>query len=244
MQALFFVLVALIIGVGFYIGWHLKQKRREELTALASRLGMIFAASDPFGIDDVMPHQMFSMGDGRGCENVMWGTWSGMPVTAFDYWYYTESTDSEGHTTRTYHRFTGAMTYVPADCHHLVITKENLLTRMADGLGFRDIQFETGEFNTSWQVKCPDRKFASDFVDQRMMEWLMYAGTQWSFEVVGRIALVYCRKLGTSEIPALLGCLKAFRDKIPPVVSDLYPLPPNPAQMPGAGPIGDTAAQG
>lgn len=219
------VVLAILAAIAIaYFSWLAKKKRREETFALAKSMGLQYDAGDPFNIDETMPHQLFSLGDGRDCENVMWGMWEGRPVTAFDYWYYTESTDSEGHTSRTYRRFSCAMTQVPAACPGLVVTGENLFTRMADSLGFRDIELETEEFNRAWQVKCPDRKFATDFIDQRMMQWLMYAGTSWSFEVAGPIVLVYAKKLPTSEIPNLLRCLKAFCEKIPRVVWDLYPL--------------------
>lgn len=233
MQVLVVLLVIVAVGTIGYVSYYARKKRREETMALATRLGLTYSTNDPFAIDDAMPHNLFRLGDGRGCENVMWGTWNEMPVTEFDYWYYTESQDSEGRTSRTYHRFSCAMTYVNADCRPLIITKENLFTRMADGLGFRDIEFELEEFNRAWQVKCPDKKFASDFVDQRMMQWLMHAGTAWSFELVGPIAIAYTRKMAISEIPTLLACLRAFRDKMPRVVSDLYPAGEPRVPMPG-----------
>ena len=236
MQPLVLILVLLVVGSVAYFSYYLRKKRRDETAALAARLGLTYSAADTFAIDETMPHRLFSLGDGRGCENVMWGTWNEMPVTEFDYWYYDESTDSDGQTTRTTHRFSCAMTYVNAGCPPLIISKENLFTRLADGLGFRDIEFETDEFNRAWQVKCPDRKFANDFIDQRMMQWLMHAGPSWSFEVVGRIALVYSGKLSIPEIPTLLACLRAFRDKIPRVVEDLYPLPAPAPGFPGARP--------
>lgn len=234
MQVLVIILIVLVVGAAAYGSYYVRKKRREETLALAARLGLQYSAGDPFAIDDAMPHQLFSLGDGRGCENVMWGTWNEMPVTEFDYWYYNESTDSDGNTSRTYHRFSCAMTYVNANCRPLIITKENLFTRMADGMGFRDIEFELEEFNRAWQVKCPDRKFANDFIDQRMMQWLMHAGTSWSFELVGPIAMAYTRKMPIAQIPTLLACLRAFRDKMPRVVSDLYPGGAPTAPIPGS----------
>ncbi len=227
--ALVLLIILAVIAIAYY-SYLRKKKRQEEISALATRLGLRYDPGDPFFIDETMSHRLFSLGDGRDCENVVWGAWEGIPVTAFDYWYYTESTDSDGHTSRSYHRFSCAMTEFPAACPPLIVTPENLFTRMADGLGFRDIEFEDEDFNRTWQIKCGDPKFANDFIDQRMMAWLQYAGSGWSFEVCGPIVLAYCRKLPTNQVMNLLQCLKAFTQKIPRVVTDLYP-----DQRPGRG---------
>ncbi|MGH2829461.1 MAG: hypothetical protein ACRDJM_03150 [Actinomycetota bacterium] len=224
------ILFIVAVGAIAYGSWYLRKKRREAVAALAARLGMNYDQGDPFALDETLPHRLFSLGEGRDCENVIWGTWQGLPVCAFDYWYYTTSTDSEGHTSRTYHRFSCATVRVALDCAPLLVTGENLFTRLADGLGFHDIEFELEEFNRAWQVKCPDPKFANDFIDQRMMAWLMHAGTGWSFEVAGPVALAYCKKMSTAEIPTLLACAKQFCERIPRVVADLYPAPGGPAQ--------------
>lgn len=234
MPAALFVLIPLAFGAIFYASWYLKKKRREEIGAVAQRLGLTYDSGDPFSLDESLPHRLFSMGDGRDCENCMWGSWEGLSVCQFDYWYYTESTDSDGSHSRTYHRFSCLAVRIPLQCANLVVTGENLFTRMADGLGFRDIDFETEEFNRTWQVKCQDRKFANDFVDQRMMAWLMHAGTKWSFELAGPVALIYTHKLRPAEIPLLLQCAKQFLERIPRVVLDLYPAVGGPAATAGS----------
>lgn len=210
-----------LILVIFLVNQHLKKVRQQELAAVAKRLGMQYAADDPFGLDD-LPFHLFSLGDGRGCENVLWGTWKGLDLRLFDYWYYEESTDSEGHTSRSYHRFTCAVTPVPVRCAHLTIGRENLFTRLADHIGFRDIEFESEEFNRAFNVKGEDRKFATDLVDARMMEWLLYAGTEWSFETSGSLVLCATGRLSPAELPRVAGCVKGFLEHIPRVVHELY----------------------
>lgn len=232
-----FIVFAAIIAVGLVFGsWYLKKKRREEIAAVATRLGLQYDSGDPFSLDERLPHHLFSLGDGRGCENVMWGTWEGLSCSEFDYWYYTESSSSNGGNTRSYHRFSCLTVRVPVQCAPLIVTGENLFTRLADGLGFHDIEFELEEFNRAWQVSCPDRKFANDFVDQRMMAWLMHAGTGWSFELAGPIAVIYCGKVKPREIPVLFRCAKQFLERIPAVVSALYPAAGGPAAAAGGSP--------
>lgn len=224
MPAIIIIVLGLgLIGFVIYYSYQMKLKRREELATLAAKWGMQYSAADPFAIDVMMPHRLFSMGDGRGCENVVWGVWQTMPATVFDYWYYDESTDSDGTRSRSYHRFSCMLTQIPARCPSLVISGENLFTRMADSLGFRDIEFETEEFNRAWQIKGPDRKFANDLIDQRMMAWLMHAGNNWSFELEDSIVLVHSGKMKPAELTHLLECGKAFVSKIPKIIWDLYP---------------------
>jgi hypothetical protein len=103
-----------------------------------------------------------------------------------------------------------------------MVSPENLLTRMAGGLGFDDIQFETEEFNRTFNVRCPDRKFANDFIDQRMMAWLQSQAWGWSFEVHGGYLLAYTKRRKPMELTPLLGAIKGLREHIPRVVYDLY----------------------
>jgi hypothetical protein len=105
-----------------------------------------------------------------------------------------------------------------------------VLTRLADALTFLDIQFESEDFNRAFNVKSPDKKFANDFVDARMMQWLLQNGHGTAFEIMGDRLLSYRRKLSPMEIVTLLGISNAFLDHVPRVVYSLYsrpaPLPP------------------
>jgi hypothetical protein len=217
--------VFIVVGGGIaYLSYYLKKKRQQELAFAAKQLGMQFALTDPF---DTLaePFDLLSKGDGRGVENVMWGTWQDTECRLFDYWYYEESTDSKGNRSRTYYRFSCVMSPVEAACSHLTLGRENIFTRMGDHLGFRDIELESEEFNRAFTVRSPDRKFAVDFCDARMMEWLMGHGEGYGFEVVGDRLLASCKRLGPTELIPLLGSMKGFRDQIPRVVYSLYPKP-------------------
>ena len=217
-----FVLGLAIIGAVAYLSYLSKQKRIQALASAASQLGLQFSRADPFGIL-AEPFQLLRKGDGQGVENVMWGTWQGLEVRQFDYWYYEESTDSRGSRSKTYYRFNCVICPIDASCAHLTIDHENLFTRLADALSFHDIQFESDEFNKKYQVKCRDRKFANDFIDARLMRWLLQHGEGFSFEAAGDELLCAHRRLQPTELIPLLGSAKAFRDEIPHVVFDLYP---------------------
>ena len=74
-------------------------------------------------------------------------------------------------------------------------------------------------------MKSPDKKFANDFVDARMMQWLLQNGKGTAFEIMGDRLMSYRRKLSPMEIVTLLGLSKAFLDRVPKVVYSLYARP-------------------
>ena len=220
------IVIVFLVGAGgiAYLGYYLKKRRQQGLAFAATQLGMRFALTDPF---DTLsePFELLRKGDGRGVENVMWGVWGGVECRLFDYWYYEESTDSKGNRSRSYSRFSCVMSPVDAACSPLTIARENVFTRLGDHLGFRDIELESEEFNRTFTVKSSDRKFAVDFCDARMMEWLLAHGEGFGFEVVGDRLLASCRRRSPTELIPLLGTMKGFRARIPSVVFSLYPKP-------------------
>jgi hypothetical protein len=218
---LFFLFLLVAIGVAVY-AYYAKLQRQKEMGALARNQGLAFSIQDPF---DTLgePFALLDEGDGRGVENVIWGFWHDLEIRAFDYWYYEESTDSNGRRSKTYHRFDCVLFTVDARCPRLEIAGENVLTRIADALTFRDIEFESEEFNRRFNVRGIDRRFATAFCDARMMEWLLHHGDGYSFEVVGDRLLCWCRRLRPAGIVPLIGTAKAFREQIPDVVRSLYP---------------------
>ena len=220
--ALILVLGLLAMSLVAWFSFMAKRKRRQGFALMATQLGFEYSPQDPFGIL-AEPFALFEKGDGRGVENVLWGRWQDLDVRLFDYWYYDETTDSKGNRRRTYYRFDCVIAPVEAACSRLVIEHENLGTRIANALTFHDIQFESEEFNKAFYVKSPDAKFANDFVDARMMDWLLASGKGFSFEVDGGELLCSCRKVAPTAIVPLLGTAKAFREHIPRVVASLYP---------------------
>lgn len=136
------------------------RKRREDLFAFATHRGWGYARTDPFGMVN-LGFSLFRKGEDRGCENVMWGTHQQMAFKEADYWYYTESTDSKGHTSRSYSYLSVCLVDVGAWLPRVSISRENVFTRLADHLSFRDIEFESGEFNKEFQVKAEDRALLS-----------------------------------------------------------------------------------
>jgi hypothetical protein len=156
-------------------------------------------------------------------ENVIWGKWQGTPLHAFDYWYYEETTNSKGQTSRSYSRFECVVVPVDASCPPLTIDHENLFTRLADHLAMHDIEFESDEFNKAYNVKGGDERFATAFIDARMMAWLLAHGGGFAFEVSGSHLLVACRRLDPMAMTPVLGTARDFLAQVPGVVFSMYP---------------------
>jgi hypothetical protein len=222
-EVLWIVGILAVAVASIVVGLYLKAKRREAFRAFALQHGLQYAEGDPFDLVG-WPFSLFRRGDGRGIENVMWGDWKGQPMQAFDYWYYTETTDSQGRRSRSYHRFSCALVDVPASFPHLEIGREGLFTRLADHLGMEDIEFELPEFNRRYNVKAKDRKFAYELLDNRMLAWLVDFDQGLAFEVVGNRVLAYGPRVKPPGLLGLIATAAMFRDHIPRVAWTLYPV--------------------
>lgn len=214
-------LAVLVVAGGAALSYYLKRKRRNELAAMARQLGLEFWPADPQNCLG-LPFKLLTKGDGRGVENVMRGTWQDVALREFDYWYYEESSDSEGRRSRTYYRFSCAVAEIEAFCSPLTAYRENLFTRLADHMALRDIELESDEFNRKFNVKCEDRRFANDFLDARMMQWLIGVDGDFQFEASGKWLLCFSKRRRPTELIPLLGTLKQFRERVPRVVYELY----------------------
>ncbi len=223
MEILGFLAVLAVAIISIAVSLHLKAKRREAFRLFALQHGLQYAQGDPAGLLG-WPFTLFRRGDGRGIDHVLRGTWRNTPMHAFDYWYYTESTDSKGHRSRSYRRFSCVVIEVPAAFPHLEVAREGLFTRLADHLGMEDIEFESPEFNRRYNVKSKERRFAYELLDSRMLEWLVNFDQGLAFEVMGNRVLAYGPRIKPTGLLGLLGTAAMFRDHIPRLAWSLYPV--------------------
>ncbi len=232
----YLLVVAIVAGIGLILwySYYRKQQRREGLASFAAQYQMEYSRQDPFGLLD-HDFRLLRMGDGRGCENVLSGSWQAMPVREADYWYYTESKDSNGRTSKSYKYFSVVIADLDGMLPYVSIQKESLFTKLADHLGFHDLDFESDDFNREFQVKAEDRQFAYKLIDARMIRWLLSTGGTFGFECRGENLLVYCHRLKPTALVPLFGTAKAFHDHVPSLVWHDYgtkpetiPVPPEP----------------
>ena len=55
----------------------------------------------------------------------------------------------------------------------LIIEPEGFFSKIAQAIGFDDIDFESLEFSKRYKVKSPDKKFAYDVCNAQMIDYLL-----------------------------------------------------------------------
>jgi hypothetical protein len=161
---------AVAIAVGGYL---LEQKRRERLMQFALKRGWQYTGEVP-ALCDRWPGTPLGKGDHPRARNVLSGTESGRPFTAFDYTYETHSTDSKGNRTTTTHRW--MITVVPMQGYlgRVEVVPEGVMDRMAGAVGLvQDIDLESEDFNRRFRVSATSPKLASDVLTPRTMQYLL-----------------------------------------------------------------------
>jgi hypothetical protein len=213
----------LVFGGGLWFQYRMRQKRRQELAAIAQSQGFQFSGDDPERTTD-LPFGLFQKGRRRGTENVMWGTHHDLPIKVFDYWYYEEQSDGRGGRNRQYFRFTCAIITIGASCPPLRIGHEGFFSRIGNAMGFKDVELEYDDFNRAYRVHCDDQKFAFSLLDGQMMEWLLQEREFKAIEVSGPWVLLAAGKLPTDQWLALASFAENFNAHIPRVVFSTWPV--------------------
>lgn len=192
------------------------RKRREDLAALAGRLGLSFSPdsnsdmADRFGFLDGL-----AQGSNRYAFNVLQGSFNAHPVVAFDYHYETHSTDNKGRRQTHHHYFSCFVLTLPLSFPELRIYREGMFSKIGQFLGFDDIDFESAEFSSTYCVRSKEKKFAYDVCNPRMIEYLL-ANRDLNIEVEGNaLALAFGSILSAAEIEANLGRLTEVRSRFP-----------------------------
>jgi hypothetical protein len=212
-----FLWVLVLVGAIGVVGVLRARRRSAELRSMAVQFGLAYSPLVPPDLQAI-PFPIFSRGDKRRFRNLLAGRWGGIELREFDLAIVESDSDRGGSTTW----YSCAVTEIPAWCETLTIKAETLATRVASHLGAAEVPFESEQFDRTFSVSCRDPRFASAFVDARMMAWLLAHGRGWTFEVTGRSVLCYRKLVHPQELIPLLGTLRGFCDHIPRVVAELY----------------------
>lgn len=172
---LLFVLVFVAI-IAFAIISHIQEKkRREALRQIATQLGFRFSPSKNRSLASRFGFlEKLERGRNRYAYNIMEGTATdGSPACLFDYHYETKSRDSKGRTKTHHHYYSVFTLMLPQPFPELIIEPEGFFAKIAQALGFDDIDFESVEFSKRYKVKSPDKKFAYDVCNAQMIDYLL-----------------------------------------------------------------------
>ena len=216
MEPLIIVLIVLgVIGVAVIAAIQAK-KRREAMATLASRLGLSYRPEKNRHIDDefrFLTHM--GTGSNRYASNMIEGHWRGHEIRAFDYHYETYSTNSKGHRQTHHHHVSFFVMSMPKWFPELTITQESFFSKMAQFVGYDDIDFESAEFSKKFCVRSGDKKFAYDICHTRMMEYLLQ-NTDLSVEIENHcLAIFFNRLLSVEQIEHNLVRLVEIREQFP-----------------------------
>lgn len=214
----------ILIFVGFLIlagglaiyGVIRERKRREAFAKMAQHLGMTYHGgrdyrlATRFGFLDKL-----AKGQKRYAFNTLSSQYRGQEVHAFDYHYETHSHDSKGRRQTHHHYLSCFVLVLPRSFPELTIAREGLFSKIAQAVGYDDIDFESHEFSRRFCVRSKDKKFAYDFCHARMIEYLL-ENPDLNIEVdIDTLALVFDRRLAVDEIPRNLERLQTIRDLMP-----------------------------
>lgn len=175
MEFLVIILLFVVVGIAFYYRSPAERKRRDALAALATELGWEFKPSENVTLDEeYMRFEIFRFGESHYAYNTLSGQISidGRIYNAKmgDFVFYANA----GSKSATTSRFSYLILHLPfKNVSNLLIRREGIVDRISQGAGINDIDFESVKFNKRYFIKSPDKKFAYDVIDPRMMEFLM-----------------------------------------------------------------------
>ncbi|UCD49146.1 MAG: hypothetical protein JSW27_16625 [Phycisphaerales bacterium] len=216
MQVVIIVAIVALIIVGAIMGHIAAQKRREAMFALAHRLGLRFDQSKD---RDLARRFQFldklRQGSNRYAFNTLSGSYQDHDVTAFDYHYETHSSDSKGRRQTHHHYFSFFVLRLPTTFPELTIGPEGFFSKIAQAVGYDDIDFESHEFSRKFCVRSKDKKFAYDVCNARMIEYLL-ANPDLVIEIeLDSLAIAFNRRLKPEQIEPNLQRLVAVRSLMP-----------------------------
>jgi uncharacterized protein DUF3137 len=161
----------------------------------------------------------FDTGSRRRARNVITGTESGRPFTAFDYSYETESHDTKGRTSKATHRYAVYAVHLPAYLPSLEVSPEAVFGHLATAVGLTtDIDLESEDFNRRFRVRAEDRKFATDVLSPRTMQYLLSVPPA-AWRVQGTDIVRWEEgRLDPADVPVSAAILDRVADGIPTFV--------------------------
>jgi hypothetical protein len=212
------VVFLLALGGGlFWLGRRFRVlPRRASFGDQADALSFHAEPGDPQRLLEE-PFALFRWaGSVRAVENTATGTHGGRPTTIADYWF--APTGAERYDD--YERYTCVIVDADEGWSDLSVVPERLASRTLGALGLRDQELESEAFNRAFHVRAAEPRFASAFVDARMMAWLLERDGV-GFEILGGRLLLFRRRTTVSldDLAATLDLYVAFRARIPGVVT-------------------------
>jgi len=196
--------------------------RRGSFADQAKEAGLRSQAGDPFGMLASRFELFHQAASARAVENTAWGIRRSREIVVADYWYAPDSNPSRDEV----RRFVGVIDTARPEWPDITVEPADggSIARDAVG-GHGDVDLESERFNRAFEVRASDRAFASAMLDARMMEWLLLEPPGVGFEIAaGRLMVFGPRdRASLDDLAEGLRRFDAFLDRVPPVLSSLFP---------------------
>jgi len=205
-----FVFIA-IFAIVAVLGYISSLKRREAMAAVATKLGLQFMpGKDRYMAKRYRFLDKLRRGSSRYAFNVLSGSYQGHEVLIFDYHYKTGSGKNTHH-----HYLSFFILYLPISFPELIIGPEGIFSKIAQAVGYDDIDFESHEFSRKFCVRSKDKKFAYDVCNARMIEYFL-SNTDLSIEIEDKVmAISFSSRLSPERIEPNLNRLITVRSLLP-----------------------------
>jgi len=199
------------IIVAGIIAYVVTNRRRDAVAAVARKLGLRFRA---LANRDIVRRYHFlnklHKGSDRYAFNILSGNYKEHDVILFDYHYQTGFGDNSQQ-----HYLSFFILRLSTSFPELIICPEGILSKIANSIGFDDIDFESYEFSRRFCVRSQDKKFAYDVCNARMIDYLL-SNDDLCIEIEGQaMAIYFDTRLSPEHIEPNLNRLIAIRSLMP-----------------------------
>lgn len=237
------------VGLWMIRSMVLHRGRAAQIRRHATAASMKYSDQDPHGLSRIR-FRHFANGEGQGwsASNVITAQGrDGLRAHGFDAvsWseydvevsaggersYQRRRVGSErtgfSHTVRRHQGATrsAAVTELPINAPRLMITRENIASKLFAAATRLDIDTESEMFNRSYHVISEDREFAQAFLDARVVDLMARTEGRVSLELVGSSALLVTVLAEPELMPGLVKLAEELRSSIPQLVLDRWPRP-------------------
>lgn len=211
---IFFVIATIVVAIAI-ASFLAERKRQAALALAASGLGLSFRPERDYELAKQFQWlDALAQGSNRFASNVMSGSWQSHDALIFDYHY--QITTHNGKTTQTSHHHLAVFALtLPQAFPEVRILPEDFGSKIAQALGWEDIDFESAEFSKKFVVRSPERKLAYDICNPRMMEFLL-GHTDLRIEIEGPMLATWSAgRLRPEAIEYSLGRIASIRRLMP-----------------------------
>jgi hypothetical protein len=216
MQPVIIVLFIAFAIVAMVFGFIAAEKRRQAMRDIAAKLGLSFySAKDKSIARQYEFLDKLRQGHNRYAYNILSGKYHDHEVRIFDYHYQTGSGKDTHH-----YNISFFMLQMPMVFSELKIGREDFFSKIGQALGYDDIDFESHEFSQKFCVRSKNKKFAYDFCNAQMIEYLL-SNPDLTIEVEHHIlAISFNRRLSPENIEPNIERLLKLRSLMPDYLFD------------------------